>query len=73
VVTEHLHDDRLDGLTRIGVDEIASSGHRYLTVVVDQAGGNVIWGGGGDAIGTGRRGPSTAVGNARAQCCQTLT
>jgi len=44
VVAEHLRESRFDGLTRIGVDEIAwSKGHRYVTVVVDQSRGDVIW------------------------------
>jgi transposase len=47
-VAEHLRDSRFDGLTRIGVDEIAwSKGHRYVTVVVDQSRGDVIWVGDG--------------------------
>ena len=36
VVTDHLAEGRFEGLTRIGVDEISWSGHRYVTVVVDQ-------------------------------------
>jgi len=44
VVDEHLTANRFDGLTRIGVDEIAwASGNRFLTVVVNQTGGDVIW------------------------------
>ncbi len=44
VVAEHLKDSRFDGLTRIGVDEINwASGNRFLTVVVNQVGGDVIW------------------------------
>lgn len=44
VVGEHLAESRLDGLTRIGVDEIAwAKGNRYLTIVVNQTGGDVIW------------------------------
>ncbi len=36
--------DRLDGLTRIGIDEIAHrKGHRYLTVVVDHTTGRLVW------------------------------
>lgn len=36
--------DRLDGLTRIGIDEIAyKRGHRYLTVVVDHDSGRLVW------------------------------
>ena len=36
--------DRLDGLTRIGIDEIAyKRGHRYLTVVVDHDSGRLLW------------------------------
>jgi transposase len=36
--------DRLDGLRRIGVDEISyKRGHRYLTVVVDHDSGRLVW------------------------------
>lgn len=36
--------DRLDGLTRIGIDEIAyRKGHRYLTIVVDHTTGTIVW------------------------------
>jgi transposase len=36
--------DRLDGLTRIGIDEISyKRGHRYLTVVVDHDSGRLLW------------------------------
>lgn len=36
--------DRLDGITRIGVDEISyKRGHKYLTVVVDHATRRVLW------------------------------
>jgi transposase len=36
--------DRLEGLTRIGIDEIAyKRGHRYLTVVVDHDSGRLLW------------------------------
>ena len=36
--------DRLDGLTRIGIDEISyKRGHRYLTVVVDHDSGDLVW------------------------------
>ena len=48
VVTDSLDDSRFDGLTRIGVDEISwAKGHRYLTIVVDQSSGGVIWVGDG--------------------------
>ena len=37
-------DDRLDGLRRIGIDEIAyKRGQRYLTVVVDHDSGRLVW------------------------------
>ena len=36
--------DRLDGLRRIGIDEISyKSGHRYLTVVVDHDRRQLVW------------------------------
>src|SRR5213076_3374394 len=36
--------DRLDGLTRIGIDEISyKRGHKYLTVVVDHDTGRLLW------------------------------
>lgn len=42
--------DGLDGLRRIGVDEVAyASGHRYLTVVACHDSGRVVW------VGTGER------------------
>jgi transposase len=44
VVAGRLDDSRLDGLVRIGVDEISYlRGHRYLTVVVDHDTGRVVW------------------------------
>jgi transposase len=36
--------DRLDGLRRIGIDEISyCKGHKYLTVVVEHDSGHVVW------------------------------
>jgi transposase len=36
--------DPLDGLTRIGIDEISyKKGHRYLVVIVDHMTGNLVW------------------------------
>jgi transposase len=36
--------DRLDGLVRIGIDEISyKRGHRYLTVIVDHDTGRLVW------------------------------
>jgi transposase len=44
VVVEHIDDARLDGLLRIGVDEISyKRGHRYLTIVADHDTGRVVW------------------------------
>jgi transposase len=44
VVAAHIDDSRLDGLYRIGVDEISyKRGHRYLTVVADHDTGRVVW------------------------------
>jgi transposase len=45
-VVADAHDrlDPLDGLVRIGVDEVSyKKGHRYLTVVVDHDTGRLIW------------------------------
>jgi transposase len=40
--------DLLDGLTRIGIDEISHrKGQRYLTVVVDHHSGRLVWAGAG--------------------------
>jgi transposase len=40
--------DRLDGITRIGIDEISyKRGYRYLTVVVDHDTGRLLWAGHG--------------------------
>jgi transposase len=40
--------DRLDGLRRIGIDEISyKRGHRYLIVVVDHDTGHLVWAGPG--------------------------
>ncbi len=45
VVASELDDHRLDGLFRIGVDEISwRKHHRYLTLVVDHDRGRVVWG-----------------------------
>lgn len=44
VVAEHIHDSRLDGLARIGVDEISyRKGRKFLTVVADHDTGRVVW------------------------------
>jgi transposase len=47
VVAEKLDTTRLEGLYRIGVDEVSyRKGHRYLTVVADHdRGGAVVWAG----------------------------
>jgi transposase len=49
VVAEHLDDTRLEGLYRIGIDEVSyRKGHRYLTVVADHdRAGAVVWAGEG--------------------------
>lgn len=49
VVAEHIDARRLEGLYRIGVDEVSwRKGHRYLTVVADHdQGGTVVWAGEG--------------------------
>jgi len=45
VVVDELDPGRLDGLFRIGVDEISwKKHHNYLTLVVDHDSGKVVWG-----------------------------
>jgi transposase len=43
LVGQHLDTDRLDGVYRIGVDEIAYQGRKFLTVVADHDTGRVVW------------------------------
>lgn len=44
MVVEHIDDRRLDGLYRLGVDEISyKRGHRYLTNVANHDTGRVVW------------------------------
>jgi transposase len=44
VVAERLDPCRLDGLARIGVDEVSyRRRHRYLTVVADHDSGRIVW------------------------------
>ena len=53
VVATELDPGRLDGLFRIGVDEISwRKHHKYLTLVVDHGRGKVVWGGEGKDSGT---------------------
>lgn len=49
VVDDYLDDTRLDGLYRIGVDEVSyRKGHQYLTIVADHdRNGAVVWAGEG--------------------------
>lgn len=71
LVHEHLDVDRLDGLYRIGVDEIAYKGRKFLTVVADHDTGRIVWIGEGrtqtalgaffDALGQDRRNQIQAV------------
>jgi transposase len=72
VVATELDPGRLDGLFRIGVDEISwRKHHKYLTLVVDHDRGKVIWGAEGkdaktldgffDELGTQRSGLIEAV------------
>lgn len=48
VAASELDPRRLDGLFRIGVDEVSwRKHHKYLTLVVDHDAGKVVWGGAG--------------------------
>jgi len=54
VVDDHLDRSRLQGLSRIGVDEVSyRKGHRYLTIVADHdRNGAVVWAGEGRSSAT---------------------
>jgi len=54
VVSDHIDGRRLEGLLRIGVDEVSwRKGHRYVTVVADHdAAGAVVWAGEGKSAAT---------------------
>lgn len=53
VVAAELDPNRLDGLFRIGVDEISwRKQHKYLTLVVDHDSARVVWGAEGKDAGT---------------------
>jgi len=53
LVAEKLLEDRFEGLTKIGVDEISyRKHHKYLTVVVDHESGRVVWVGEGKSAKT---------------------
>lgn len=57
--------DRLDGLTKIGIDELSwRRGQRYITVVMDQVSGRLVWAGEGRSRDTVER-FFTAVGKPR--------
>ena len=44
VADAHSRHDPLEGLRRIGIDEVSyKKGHRYLTVVVDHDSGRLVW------------------------------
>jgi transposase len=73
VVVEHTDDTRLDGLLRIGVDEVSyKRGHRYLTIVADHDSGRVVW------VGKDRTKPAfeaffDALGPPRAEAVQAIS
>ena len=49
VAEQRTGSDGLDGLRRIGVDEVSyATGHRYLTVVCCHDSGRVVWAGAGE-------------------------
>jgi transposase len=44
LVSDHLDEERLNDLYRIGLDEISyKRGHKYLTVIADHDSGRVVW------------------------------
>jgi transposase len=73
VVAAHINDTRLDGLYRIGVDEIGyKRGRQFLTIVADHDTGRVVW------IGEGRsretlQGFYDALGPARCAQIEAVT
>jgi transposase len=73
VVAEGIDADRLDGLYRIGVDEISyRRGHQYLTIVADHDKAKVVW------VAKGKRGAALegffdALGEARCAAVQAIS
>ena len=73
VVAERIDADRLDGLYRIGVDEISyRRGHHYLTIVADHDKAKVVW------VAKGKRGAALegffdALGEARCEAVQAIS
>jgi Transposase and inactivated derivatives len=84
VVADHTgNTDRLDGLRRIGIDEMSyRKGRRYLTVVVDHDTGRLVWAGEGatkqtlraffDTLGQRRSASITHVSADAAQFIETV-
>jgi transposase len=70
VVAGHLDDARLDGLYRIGIDEVSyRKGHRYLTVVADHdRAGAVVWAGEGMSSATLERFSTPSAPTAPPSC-----
>jgi transposase len=73
VVAEHIDAGRLDGLYRIGVDEISyRRGHQYLTIVADHDQARVVW------VAKGKRGAALesffdALGDQRCAAVQAIS
>lgn len=73
IVAERIDADRLEGLYRIGVDEVSyRRGHNYLTIVADHDANKVVW------VAKGKRGEALesffdALGEARSSRIEAIT
>jgi transposase len=67
-VEDAVSERRLDGLRRIGIDEVSfRRGHRYLTLVVDHDCGRIVWASEGARAKESLDGFLEALGNERAR------
>jgi transposase len=74
VLRERLTPSRFEGLRRIGIDEVSyRRGHRYLTLVVDDDSGRVVWVSEGAREKTSLDGFLDALGQRRQQAIEAVS
>jgi transposase len=74
VLVDRIGPERLDGLRRIGIDEVSyRRGHRYLTLVCDQDTGRVVWASEGARSKRSLDGFLAALGSERAAAVEAVS